>query len=243
MTPAFAELVKKIPLVAEIIVSADVAFFDITHSWNIATKVIPSINPEEAELPYPKCVIGIVQDDGSVFAYMFDLTKELGADRPIFRVARISSDGGGRKPDMVACNLIWHRDDRCWETMVDGEIRPNFRKLTLADAKNIAGAIFHFIGQLKTTTLTAHVSKANIANKKRIAKGKKPLFDWHTVEIKPRVQSAPANGEKTGIKHRQHEVRGHWCIRKSTGLKYWRKAHKRGDASLGVVFHDYVVTP
>ena len=79
----------------------------------------------------------------------------------------------------------------------------------------------------------------NPANKKRASRGKKPLFDWHTVEIKPRLQRQGIAGEKTGIKHRQHDVRGHWCIRKSTGVKFWRNAHKRGDPGLGVVFKDY----
>jgi hypothetical protein len=38
---------------------------------------------------------------------------------------------------------------------------------------------------------------------------------------------------------RLHEVRGHWCVSKRTGKRWWRKSHKRGDASLGVINHDY----
>lgn len=38
---------------------------------------------------------------------------------------------------------------------------------------------------------------------------------------------------------RLHEVRGHWCVSKTTGKRWWRKSHKRGDASLGVINHDY----
>lgn len=38
---------------------------------------------------------------------------------------------------------------------------------------------------------------------------------------------------------RLHEVRGHWCVSKRTGKRWWRKSHKRGDANLGVINHDY----
>jgi len=38
---------------------------------------------------------------------------------------------------------------------------------------------------------------------------------------------------------RLHEVRGHWCVSKTTKKRWWRKSHKRGDANLGVISHDY----
>lgn len=73
-------------------------------------------------------------------------------------------------------------------------------------------------------------------NAKRIRQGKKPLFDWHTVLIEPPRQKMPDQGG-THATPRLHDVRGHWVNR--NGKRYWRKAHQRGDASLGVVFHDY----
>jgi len=73
-------------------------------------------------------------------------------------------------------------------------------------------------------------------NAKRIRQGKKPLFDWHTVLIEPPRQKLPDQGG-THASPRLHDVRGHWVNR--NGKRYWRKAHQRGDASLGVVFHDY----
>lgn len=74
------------------------------------------------------------------------------------------------------------------------------------------------------------------SNAKRIRQGKKPLFDWHTVLIEPPKQKMPDQGG-THASPRLHDVRGHWVNR--NGKRYWRKAHQRGDASLGVVFHDY----
>lgn len=73
-------------------------------------------------------------------------------------------------------------------------------------------------------------------NAKRIRQGKKPMFDWHTVLIEPPRQKMPDQGG-THASPRLHDVRGHWVNR--NGKRYWRKAHQRGDASIGVVFHDY----
>lgn len=74
-------------------------------------------------------------------------------------------------------------------------------------------------------------------NIKRRKKNKKPLYDWHTVV----VQTVKTKAESRGGTHatpRQHEVRGHY-VKSKLGKVFWRKAHKRGDASLGVIFHDY----
>jgi len=72
---------------------------------------------------------------------------------------------------------------------------------------------------------------------KRIRQGKKPLFDWHTVVLEPRsVKESEALGG-THSSPRQHDVRGHWVTRNNK--RFWRKPHKRGDASLGVIFKDY----
>lgn len=76
-------------------------------------------------------------------------------------------------------------------------------------------------------------------NKKRIKKGKLPLFDWHTVTIeRSSAQRAPAGG--THASPRLHDRRGHWRKHPS-GRQVWVKPCKVGDARLGVVFKDYVV--
>jgi len=78
---------------------------------------------------------------------------------------------------------------------------------------------------------------ANPANPKRIRKGKTPLYDWKTIVVETVRKVAPAQGG-THASPRQHDVRGHWVRGKAK--TYWRKAHKRGDPSKGVIFHDYV---
>ena len=78
------------------------------------------------------------------------------------------------------------------------------------------------------------------SNMKRMKKGKKLLYEWSTVEIKPAIHVNRTT--ETGRTHetpRLHEVRGHWAVRKKSGKRYWVKSHKRGDPTKGAVFHDY----
>lgn len=92
------------------------------------------------------------------------------------------------------------------------------------------------IRELNNRAMTSYVPTSKSNNAKRIRQGKKPLFDWHTVVIDAPKQKLPDQGG-THASPRLHDVRGHWVNR--NGKRYWRKAHQRGDASLGVVFHDY----
>jgi hypothetical protein len=71
---------------------------------------------------------------------------------------------------------------------------------------------------------------------KRVRQGKKPFYDWHVVTIEPSKPAAPHQGG-THASPRLHEVRGHWVNR--NGKRFWRRPHERGDASLGIAFHDY----
>lgn len=89
---------------------------------------------------------------------------------------------------------------------------------------------------------TGHQPKAanTFINRKRAAKGKRPLsFDWHTVKIEP----PQPKGESLGGSHaspRLHDRRGHW--RKLKTKTVWVKSCKVGDASKGAVFKDYEIT-
>lgn len=45
-----------------------------------------------------------------------------------------------------------------------------------------------------------------------------------------------------GASRRQHEVRGHWRRYRRSGKRVWVRSHQRGDAALGVVTKDYVLS-
>jgi len=83
-------------------------------------------------------------------------------------------------------------------------------------------------------------AKANsLTNKRRIAKGKPPLYDWTTVVIEP-IKPRSEHKGGTHASPRQHDVRGHW-VKNKHGKTFWRKPHKRGNAANGTIFHDYEV--
>lgn len=85
------------------------------------------------------------------------------------------------------------------------------------------------------TAVPGFVCEPSPSNPKRAAKGKKPMFDWHTVEIKPTRVTNYGWPRSTGIKQRQHDVRGY--IRKSSGK--FVEPYKKGDPRLGIIFKDY----
>ena len=83
------------------------------------------------------------------------------------------------------------------------------------------------------------VAQKNLVNAKRIRKGKKPIFDWHTVVIEaPALKNEHKGG--THASPRLHDRRGHWRNCKS-GKRTWVNSCKVGDASKGVIFKDYKV--
>ena len=76
-------------------------------------------------------------------------------------------------------------------------------------------------------------------NRKRMMKGKRPLFVWHTVTIGPRPEPQGSKGG-THASPRLHDRRGHWRTTAS-GKRVWVRDCKVGDASKGVVFKDYKI--
>lgn len=110
------------------------------------------------------------------------------------------------------------------------EVRPAFRMVCAVLLKLAAQAAVAY----------QPVPQDTFLNRKRKAKGKPPVsFDWHTVEVGPKViKNEPQGG--THASPRLHDRRGHWRTCKS-GTKTWVKACKVGDASKGVVFKDYQI--
>jgi len=81
------------------------------------------------------------------------------------------------------------------------------------------------------------VDKQKFVNKKRIAKGKAPIYEWTTVVIEPPKPKVEPKGG-THASPRLHDRRGHYRKLRN-GKLAWVKACKVGDASKGTVFKDY----
>lgn len=83
------------------------------------------------------------------------------------------------------------------------------------------------------------VLKQTFTNRRKIAEGKVPAYDWVTVTVEPSKVRAGHQGG-THASPRLHDRRGH-MRRLQSGKTVWVKACKVGDATKGIVFHDYEV--
>lgn len=83
--------------------------------------------------------------------------------------------------------------------------------------------------------------KPTFTNKRKIAQGKTPTYDWRTVVIEPQ-KPRPITVERGGshASPRLHDRRGH-LRRLRSGKNVWVRPCKVGNAALGTVFHDYEV--
>jgi hypothetical protein len=100
----------------------------------------------------------------------------------------------------------------------------------------------HYASTAKRGAPEYYSCPTNPANAKRRRKGKTPLYEWKTIVIDATIRkriAAAVRAAKPREPQREHGVRGHWAVRKKSGKRYWVRAHKRGDASKGTIFHDY----
>ena len=236
MTPLITKAITFFPEMA-----ADYKWFDIadidhgvmyTHKENMERIKNP--------LPFDKCAIAGIDLDGQTFAVLVsredDKLLVYGANTlantnnlriqidPVFRMNPMEEN----TDDGIT---IFYEDKRVYKNKTN----------TAKQVTNISIVVIcTFLKNLyeqKINTVYTPVPSKNHA--KRIRQGKLPLFDWHTVVIEPPKPATPHQGG-THASPRLHDVRGHWVTR-SNGKRFWRKPHQRGDASLGIVFHDYKI--
>jgi hypothetical protein len=94
---------------------------------------------------------------------------------------------------------------------------------------------------MATRTAYQPFVRPTFTNQRKIAEGKKPTYDWRTVVIDGTAIKCERNGGAgTRSSPRMHDRRGH-SRRLPDGRIVWVRPCKVGDASRGVVFHDYQV--
>lgn len=74
-------------------------------------------------------------------------------------------------------------------------------------------------------------------NRRKIAQGRRPSYEWRTVVVQPRPKSSPQGG--THASPRAHDRRGHWRTLKDK--RVWVKPCRVGNPADGQVFHDYKI--
>lgn len=109
-----------------------------------------------------------------------------------------------------------------------------------AEANMVLGVVGNWY-RLLAQGIAAHKPQMrdSFTNRRKIAQGKTPTYDWTTVYIEPSVlRSASCGG--THASPRLHDRRGH-LRRLRSGRNVWVKPCKVGDASKGAVWHDYAI--
>ena len=107
-----------------------------------------------------------------------------------------------------------------------------------------ANSILSFVGAwYKSMSLGCQAYKPEVrqtfTNRRKIAQGKKPSYEWRTVFIEPAKPKSELKGG-THASPRLHDRRGH-LRRLRNGKNVWVRACKVGSAANGTVFHDYAV--
>lgn len=82
--------------------------------------------------------------------------------------------------------------------------------------------------------------RQTFTNQRKVAAGKRPIYDWRTVVIDGKAIQCRHNGNGTRASPRMHDRRGH-TRRLPDGRIVWVRPCKVGDPSRGTVFHDYQV--
>ena len=83
------------------------------------------------------------------------------------------------------------------------------------------------------------VVRNTFTNRRKIAQGKVPTYDWTMVYIEPSKPRSESKGG-THASPRQHDRRGH-LRRLRSGKNVWVRPCKVGDPTKGVVWHGYAI--
>lgn len=188
-----------------------------------------------------------IEDDGAaMLPYTYTWTSE---DDVVLPWRNLPWSQNGATPSEVATGIIGYKNDHVGvmpslsSPALEAEGFTGLAEIMRETVGELRAAwtLLATINDLPTTTDLVRPSKGYVA------RGKYRRFVEHTV-IKLHVpahrslQTLAARAVAT-IRRRAHQVRGHW--RKDwrhPGERLWIREHQRGDASLGVVVHDYAVS-
>lgn len=199
----------------------------------------------ENPLPFPNCAIVGIEANGNKFA--IGLTAVNDGTDPRFKFDGVMCGGIILNQANKWRNLdtfIYYPTtaNKAAETLsmhfVDTTLEED--QQALQDRAVSLLVITCWVEHINADNRTGYISTKQANHLKRMRQGKLPLFDWKTVTIDLPKQKFPHQGG-THASPRLHDVRGHWVTR--NGKRFWKKPHKRGDASKGVVFHDYKIKP
>ena len=244
MTPLIAEMVNLVKDKAD-----QWMWFDIYEAWTTSHEIFDharSLRGLQQKLPFQRCAVVLGDNEEKRTLLMITEALAVRVDKddpekkiPVLAFAGVMVDKKDKTQGFVLPLFSVNLDEEAVEKGVTIHFEnPDHDKepVTVQSAKNALVAASFWLERMNTQGMKVYEPIPSKSNPKRIRQGKKPMFDWHTVVLEPRsVKSEYLGG--THSSPRLHDVRGHWVVRGNK--KFWRKPHKRGDASKGVIFHDY----
>jgi hypothetical protein len=235
MTPLIAEMVGVIPKIA-----ADMMWFDIDEIWQPPRQPYShnmAIKELQQPLPFIKCAITFMDESkAKVVVIVSEAIRKDTSEKGLAMAAVALFKGQVNAYAPFFCNPFNENDGAGITIFFDDKKHDSDPQMEEA-AKVALVAVSHWLNTMNKKSIVSYHPQPKPSHAKRIRQGKKPMFDWHTVVLEPRsAQESEALGG-THSSPRLHDVRGHWVVRGSK--RFWRKPHKRGDASKGVIFHDY----
>lgn len=211
---------------------------------------------EPPRLPYPMCVFEF-QDatPKGVNHPFFVLAEELGYSDPDHDGVRVHSfvpfSTKGNTDDIWMHNgwVYLNRLTKTYDSFVNSntlkflDSGPGYKQL--ADSKMIEASIIasaqwlcSFLAVLNCSNVeVSEVAEPTALNKKRLKKGKVPIYSYKTLVLKTRQQRLTGNGHGTHESPRIHLRRGH-IKRRKTG-NFWWEPCVVGDRARGIVMKDY----
>lgn len=244
MTPAIRDTVSL--LIEAGIDPTELQFFDLSGASNFmpngAAKIAETVSSNllvAHRPPFPK---NAVVWRGATKTYpSYEVRAFVAGDDPEQGVAISMSVGPSGRTFRRLPAVVYVIDKETGELSYGPADKDEKPAITHTEAESVLGFVAKWYECLNQHGCTAHapVNAAPDVNRRRVAKGKKPLYEWRTVQVKP---AAPKGASKGGThaSPRLHDRRGH-TRRLSTGKTVWIKPHKVGKAELGVVFHDYEI--
>lgn len=121
------------------------------------------------------------------------------------------------------------------------EIDDDYDRIGQSQCEILNGAL-HFMNTLNQCSNVFIKNNTHPAalQKKRLKKGKLPLFEYKTLHVRPRNTDGKSKGTGTHASPRLHLRRGH-IRRYKDGKKIWVQPCMVGNKKLGVVHKDYVI--
>lgn len=201
----------------------------------------------DTPLPFDKVAIVLVDGQGNKASILVSQKHELKREGIVGQAQIKHVDGSSFMSPMFIYRAVDNENGGALDLEVLGLDKKGKLVDDLTEKEKLSlytslGYIATFLDSLSYEARTGYQATRRKNHEKRVRQGKFPLFDWQTVVVEPIKPKAEHQGG-THASPRQHERRGHWRFIKKSQKRVWIKNCTVGDASKGVIFHDYKIGP